>query len=360
MDQMVSSYAGLVSNIDGASDSTKQALLDTVNTSSSVLLKKLDVTQQDLLKQTQESHAVLQGVASTQTTLAKKVDSGNEFTQRRLVEMESCVERKVNEIGTSLALGQTTCAEGVLNSLRADLGKLAEQGNAMVDCTEKSMQSSEENMADLRRQNLTIMDLLTSTQANMHTTAESLENFTRTEIMRDSAANMEMQIRDAIVYQFSKMQDAILGDGDGEGREGDKTSLKAAINSMVAKLDQSASRLEFAHNNQAASNNQDDINESIRRELAAVAMALSQQQRDTAQESVVQLGEAVKAHLEPLKDAQSETAVSLTRQVTELSTSVNQGVERLEAEVDKVLQTVEAAATKPSASEKRASRVDRG
>ena len=84
VDQMVSSYAGLVKNIDGASDSTKRALLDTVNTSSDVpycwlisrewgkvyiciyihplrdyiggyrinsevLLQKLDATQQDMV-----------------------------------------------------------------------------------------------------------------------------------------------------------------------------------------------------------------------------------------------------------------------------------------------------------------------
>ena len=30
----------------------------------------------------------------------------------------------------------------------------------------------------------------------MHTSAESLQSFTRSEIMRDSAANMEMQIRE--------------------------------------------------------------------------------------------------------------------------------------------------------------------
>ena len=47
VDQMVNSYSGLVKNIDGASDSTKRALLDTVNSSSDVLLQKLDATQQD-------------------------------------------------------------------------------------------------------------------------------------------------------------------------------------------------------------------------------------------------------------------------------------------------------------------------
>ena len=95
VDQMVQSYSGLVKNIDGASDNTKQALLETVNTSSSALLQKMDATQQDLLKQTHDSHSVLQSVAQAQSSLARKVDSGNEFTQKRLVEMEGSIERKV-------------------------------------------------------------------------------------------------------------------------------------------------------------------------------------------------------------------------------------------------------------------------
>ncbi|CAE7396171.1 hisS [Symbiodinium natans] len=138
VDRMVESYSGLVENIDSASDNTKSALLDTVNTSSQAMLKKLDSTQQDLLKQTHESHAVLQGVAQTQTSLAKKVDSGNEFTQRRLVEMETCIGKKVSDVGDSLARSQTMSSEKVLDSLRNDLATLAEQGNAMVDATEKS------------------------------------------------------------------------------------------------------------------------------------------------------------------------------------------------------------------------------
>jgi len=39
----------------GATDNTKQALMDTVNSSSSVLLQKLDITQQDLLQQSKDS-----------------------------------------------------------------------------------------------------------------------------------------------------------------------------------------------------------------------------------------------------------------------------------------------------------------
>mmetsp|Transcript_4871 Transcript_4871/g.11277 ORF Transcript_4871/g.11277 Transcript_4871/m.11277 type:complete len:215 (+) Transcript_4871:3-647(+) len=214
-------------------------------------------------------------------------------------------------------------------------------------------------MSDVRRQNMMIMDMLTNAQESMHTSADALQSFTRSEIMRDSAANMEMSIRDVIVNQFGKMQDALLGDSDHEG--GDRASLKSAVNAMVMRLEDSASRLELANGNQGASaKDQEQLAENIRQELQAVALALSQQQRDTAQESVAQMGAAVREQIGPLQTAQAETAVALTEKVTALSNSVAEGVGRLETEVDRVLQTVEAAATKPSGGDKRASRVDRG
>ena len=89
-------------------------------------------------------------------------------------------------------------------------------------------------MTDVRRQNLMILDLLTNAQQAMQGSAESLENFTRSEIMRDSAANMEMQIRDVIMQQMSKLQDAFLG---GDDEEGNGNSFKAAVTSMVMKLE---------------------------------------------------------------------------------------------------------------------------
>jgi len=356
VDQMVNSYAGLVNNIAGASDNTKQALLETVNTSSQSLLQKLDATQQDLLKQTQDSHSVLETVAKTQTTLAKKVDSGNEFTQRRLVEMEGSIERKVDGMNESLTRTQTQSSETVLASLRADFTKLAEQGNAIVDSTEKSAAAQEERMSDVRRQNMMILDMLTNAQETMMNSAESLQSFTRSEIMRDSAANMETAIRDQILTQFNKMQDAFMGDGE----ESSDNSFKAAVNAMVMKLEESASRLELANSNTGdRAQEQAEFAEGIKQELQAVALALSQQQRDVAQENLAQVGEAVRAELGQIKEAQASTAGALTEQVTQLSTSVAESVSRLESGVDKMLQTVESAGAKPEG--KRSTRgADRG
>ncbi|CAE7573760.1 hisS [Symbiodinium sp. CCMP2592] len=344
VDQMVNSYGNLVTNIAGASESTKSALLDTVNTSSSALLKKLDATQQDLLKQSHESHAVLEGVAASQTTLAKKVDSGNEFTQRRLVDMEGCIERKMSDVSDSLSRSQTQCSDKMLSALRGDLATLQAQGNAMAVATEKSSNTQEERMADVRRQNMMIMDMLTNAQETMHSSAESLQSFTRAEIMRDSAANMEMQLREVIVKQMNNLQEAFLGEGDEGAKSG---SFKAAVGSMVDRLEEVSSRLELAS---AASNAQADskggsveMEELIRRELAAVAMALSQQQRETAQENLVQVGQTVRSEMMPLKDATISAAGTVDAKVNEMNESLSQSMTRFELGIDKVLQTVDSA-----------------
>ncbi|CAJ1421999.1 unnamed protein product [Effrenium voratum] len=204
MDNQKVSVDNLLGSISGANDTTKQALLDTVNTSSSFLLQKLDSTQQDLLKQSNESYAVLQKVSDKQEVLVKKVDSGNEFTQRRLVEMEAqrgagTVDRKMTEVSDSVCKNTTESSTKLLTSLRGDLSTLAAQGNAMVDATEKSSAVQEATgRAGNGGGGRMIMDMLTNAQETMHTSAESLQSFTRSEIMRDSATNMEMQLREAI------------------------------------------------------------------------------------------------------------------------------------------------------------------
>jgi len=354
VDQMVSSYAGLVKNIDGASDSTKQALLDTVNTSSSALLQKLDATQQDLLKQTNDSHNVLQTVAQAQTSLAKKVDSGNEFTQRRLVEVEGALGRKVDSATDVLTKAQDQTLEKMLASMRTDLDKLTTQGDDVLETTERSAKAQEERMGDVRRQNMMILDLLTSAERSMQSSAESLQNFTRGEIMRDSAANLEIKVREVIMQQMGKMQEAFLGGGE----EGDENSFKAAVTSMVMRLEESAVRLEVASTPANNGQEQENMVENIRQELAALAMALSQQQREASQESFAQVGEALRTELAPLKDSQTQAAGALTEKVSELQESVAQSMSKFELGMDKVLQTVEASATstKHSSQDKRSSR----
>eukprot|EP00435_Cladocopium_sp_Y103_P053111 s974_g16.t3 len=119
----------------------------------------------------------------------------------------------------------------------------AAEGNSMVDATEKSPAVQEERMADVRRQNMITIDM-----------------FTRSEIMRDSAANMEMQLPEAkemtgnegstcvIVKQMGKMQEALLGGEEDEaGRKGmnlkePKTETRAAPKVAQSRRSRKAQR----------------------------------------------------------------------------------------------------------------------
>mmetsp|Transcript_34913 Transcript_34913/g.75388 ORF Transcript_34913/g.75388 Transcript_34913/m.75388 type:complete len:898 (+) Transcript_34913:78-2771(+) len=361
MDSQKVSVDNLLNHITGASDTTKQALLDTVTNSSSVLLQKLDSTQQDLLKQSHDSYKVLGEVAQKQDVLVKKVDSGNEFTQRRLVEMEGTMDRKMTETNDSVCKSQADSTAHLLTNLRIDLGKLAEQGNSMVDATEKSAAVQEERMADVRRQNMMIMDMLTNAQETMHTSAESLQSFTRSEIMRDSAANMEMQLREVILKQMGKMQEALLGGEEDEaGQKG--MNLKSAVSAMVERLEDSAQRLEMATTGSGQGGSSAEMEDLIRRELGAVALALSQQQRDTAQESMMQVGETVRGELSNFKDAQvGQVSEVVNNKLSEFSEQINENMHRIENGVDKVLQSVEKAPGGGGDKESRKSRgADRG
>lgn len=205
-----------------------------------------------------------------------------------------------------------------------------------------------------------IMDMLTNAQETMHTSAESLQSFTRSEIMRDSAANMEMQLREVILKQMGKMQEALLGGEEDEaGQKG--MNLKSAVSAMVERLEDSAQRLEMATTGSGQGGSSAEMEDLIRRELGAVALALSQQQRDTAQESMMQVGETVRGELSNFKDAQvGQVSEVVNNKLSEFSEQINENMHRIENGVDKVLQSVEKA-PKDGDKESRKSRgADRG
>jgi len=266
----------------------------------------------------------------------------------------SGVNADVDSATDVLTKAQDQTLEKMLASMRTDLDKLTTQGDDVLETTERSAKAQEERMGDVRRQNMMILDLLTSAERSMQSSAESLQNFTRGEIMRDSAANLEIKVREVIMQQMGKMQEAFLGGGE----EGDENSFKAAVTSMVMRLEESAVRLEVASTPANNGQEQENMVENIRQELAALAMALSQQQREASQESFAQVGEALRTELAPLKDSQTQAAGALTEKVSELQESVAQSMSKFELGMDKVLQTVEASATstKHSSQDKRSSR----
>ena len=49
--------------------------------------------------------------------------------------------------------------------------------------------------------------------------AESLQSFTRSEYLQNSAANMEMQLREVVVKQMADVKSSLLGEGDGKAQK---------------------------------------------------------------------------------------------------------------------------------------------
>jgi len=340
----------LLNSITGATDNTKQVLMDTVNSSSSVLLQKLDITQQDLLQQSKESHAVLEGVATKQTALSKQVDSGHEFTRKRLVEMESTLERKIADTADDSSKAHVEKADQLLANIQREIAALAAQCQSMSDSTQKATTAQEERMVDVRRQTMLILDLVSNTQDAIQQSSESLQSFTRSEYLQNSAANMEMNLREVVVRQMSEMKNNLLGmEGDQE------TNLKSAVCAMVERLNDGVRRLEMASEQGA---NEPSEMEYIRQELTNMTNILTQQQEVSAQ-NMAQVSDVVRGELSTFKDAHSalgaEISGSVTAKVTEFSEQVNEHLQRVEASLEKVLDKGEG-----SKAEGRKTRADRG
>lgn len=323
----------LLNSITGATDNTKQALMETVNSSSSVLLQKLDVTQQDLLKQSKDSHELLEGVATKQTALVKQVDSGHEFTRKRLVEMEGTLERRITDSSDELRKDQQEKSEKLTTNVQGALKSLAEQCNAMAETTERATATQEERMVDVRRQTMLIMDLVSNTQDSIQQSANSLESFTRSEYMQHSSANLEMNLREVIVKQLSEVKESLLGVNGGTD-----TNLKSAIAAMVERLDEGVHRLELASSQGQGATSDAEL---LRQELLGVAEVLSQQQQDVSSQNLQQVGELLRTELSSFKETQeaqsTEISTKLSEKVSEFSDQVNQNLARVEANLDKIL-----------------------
>ncbi|OLQ08381.1 putative E3 ubiquitin-protein ligase HERC1 [Symbiodinium microadriaticum] len=247
-DQLSNSYSSLHGFITGVQDSTKQALVDTVNTSSNVLLQKLDSTQQDLLKQSHESHVLLQGVATTQTSMAEKFADGHEMTSRQLMDIDGALRRKLTETEESVAKCCTDSAEKLLGSLRENLTTLSDQGTAIVEKVQRSATVQEERVTDIRRHNMMIMDILNGTQETTHKSLECIQNFTRAELLRDPAAQLETSVREVLFRQMGKLKESLLGEGsaDDQGLNLKEAGSESKLVELVAETMVHQNKMEAA------------------------------------------------------------------------------------------------------------------
>ncbi|CAE7946804.1 unnamed protein product, partial [Symbiodinium sp. KB8] len=200
---------------------------------------------------------------------------------------------------------------------------------------QRSATVQEERVTDIRRHNMMIMDILNGTQETTHKSLECIQNFTRAELLRDPAAQLETSVREVLFRQMGKLKESLLGEGSADDQG---LNLKDLVSSMATRLEASAERLELSQANAPAAL---DVEETIKRELEAVTLALATQQRENGQESHTHLGELLREELTALKDAQSASAASLQEKVGEWTNSLSENVSRVESGLEKVLQSVE-------------------
>ncbi|CAE7245763.1 HERC1, partial [Symbiodinium pilosum] len=206
-----------------------------------------------------------------------------------------------------------------LSSMREDMTTLKDQGTAIVDKVERSASVQEDRISDIRRHSMMIMDILTGTQEAIQNSLECIQNFTRAELMRDPAAQLETSMREVLNRQMGKLKESLMGE------DGPALNLKDLVSGLAGRLETSAERLELSQANAPAPGH---VEEAIRQELEAVALALSQQQRESGQDLQAQLGEFLRGELGTLKEAQSATAVSLQEKVGEWTSAVSENVSR--------------------------------
>lgn len=326
----------VLTTLTGATDNTKQALMETVNSSSSVLLQKLDLTQQDLLKQSKESHQVLETVATNQGAFSKQLESGHEFTRKRLVEMEGTLQQKISDSGAEMRSCQVERAEALMQHIQSELAGLGKWCQAMVNSTEQATKTQEERMIDVRRQTMLIMDIVTSTQDAITQSSESLQSFTHSQYMNNSSANMETSLREVIMHEMAAMKNSLLGMEDTK-----EVNLKSAIMAMVERLNEGVKRLELASDISASGLGGNGVDE-MKMELANVAQVLAQQQQEASTQSLQQVSDILQSELSTFKDSQSvqtaQISDSLTEKVSTFSEQVNQNLARVEASLDKILE----------------------
>jgi bacteriorhodopsin len=188
IEKVSNSQDRLLDVVTGSSDSAKQALLETVTSSSDVLLKKLNLSQQQLMEKTTEAYAVLNQVSTSQEQMSRKMDSNAEAISRRTVESENHLTQKLDGVVREVVNVCETQVGKLNKSLHSDMSTLASQTESTTSVLERGVSMQEERMADITRQNMMVMDMLTTTQERVSTSADSVERFTRQDMMRSSEA----------------------------------------------------------------------------------------------------------------------------------------------------------------------------
>ena len=175
LDQISTSCTTLHAKLGEVQTTMNTTVAEAVGSSSKALLENLEGTQQDLLRQTTEANSILQNVVSTQKTMVTKLESGSDSMVRNLVEMEKSLDKKLAEFGESAVSSYTVSSESVLATLKEQMDALNDQSNTAVVAAERSAAVLDERMTDVRRQNLMMLDLLTSSNDRVQNFADNLD-----------------------------------------------------------------------------------------------------------------------------------------------------------------------------------------
>jgi len=316
-------------NISGANDANREALVDSVDKSSKALLTKLDSSQQLLLKNQSSAYDLISQVHKSQEVISSKADSHHELSTRRFAEAQNVMEKKMSSVLQDVTQTCEASTSQIKKMFVEEMQGIHYQNSKSSDTFQTGLTTQEERISDIRRQNMMIMDMLTSTQERVAESADTISSFTRTSYHQDPGAKLEVELRGVISSEIGKLQrELCMAMGLTSPDDGDKeyASSGTPTTGMTSMLTAAAERIEQA----VLRTESGSMEEVVRRELSAVAMALAQQQRESAEQQLEQVGQAVRYELR-------ETSGSLQSKVEQFEGALGSSMERFEKGVDKVL-----------------------
>eukprot|EP00930_Biecheleria_cincta_P087854 TRINITY_DN770_c0_g1_i2.p1 TRINITY_DN770_c0_g1~~TRINITY_DN770_c0_g1_i2.p1 ORF type:complete len:881 (+),score=228.74 TRINITY_DN770_c0_g1_i2:221-2863(+) len=337
MEQLGSKQEQMLETITGSKESTKNELLDSVANSGKALLQKLDSSQQTLLQRQGDAHELLVRVNQSQESMVQKLETSSEAASRRSMQTEALISTKLEEVAANVAKSCNDAVGKVSKSTHGDLEAVKGHCAATSEVLERGLVAQEERMADVRRQNMMIMDMLTGTQERVMQSADNIADFARRDLsMQDPSAKLEVTLRGILNCEIGRLeasiQDMMMSSGHAQGHAqgGEET---AQLGSAADRLEAAAMRLE-AGNSTFGSGVDDKIEEVIRREIAAVAMALAQQHREMAEQQVDQVREVIG---EKVQGELRQTTEQLQSKVESFEGNLDKSMDRFEQGVDKIL-----------------------
>jgi len=275
LDQISTSCTTLHAKLGEVQTTMNTTVAEAVGSSSKALLENLEGTQQDLLRQTTEANSILQNVVSTQKTMVTKLESGSDSMVRNLVEMEKSLDKKLAEFGESAVSSYTVSSESVLATLKEQMDALNDQSNTAVVAAERSAAVLDERMTDVRRQNLMMLDLLTSSNDRVQNFADNLDTLRNLDNVTAS------EVRNILTEHLGKSQTT---------PEGNEPEGNGTMESMVARLEDSAARLE-ANGMGAVKSELADIEERLAKKQAQIVGDAMQEVKDLQLGLVAQIND---------------------------------------------------------------------